>query len=165
MLCLSKKTEYALIALAYMARRGERVSSAREIAEAHDLPLPLLMKILKCMQHHEMLHSTRGVRGGYRLVADLGETTLFDLVAMMECPDRPGADCGCMDRAAAPAARARLARSEPSTGPALVLQERLVGFLQNMTLSDLVKPGPRTERQIAGRRTPNWRIEHAHSAD
>ena len=132
MLCLSKKTEYALAALAFMAGRGERLSSAREIAEAHDLPLPLLMKILKCMQHHELLQSTRGVRGGYRLVADLDETSLFDLVAMMECPDRPGAECGCMDHTADPMSRVRLSRTDPPQGPARALQYKLIEFLKDV---------------------------------
>ena len=172
MLCLSKKTEYALTALAYMARRGERLSSAREIAEAHGLPLALLMKILKCLQHHDILQSARGVRGGYRLVADLAETSLFDLVAMMECPDLPGAECGCMDHAADPMDRVKLARSEPASGPALALQYKLVDFLKNMKLSDLVQPGRLADAPGGGRLdvaaaglAPNWRYEHAHSAD
>lgn len=170
MLCLSKKTEYALAALAYMAGRGERVSSAREIAEAHGLPLALLMKILKCMQHHELLQSTRGVRGGYRLVADLDDTSLFDLVAMMECPDRPGAECGCMDHAADPMDRVKLNRSDPPQGPALALQHRLVEFLKNVKLSDLVRPGRQVDLPIvpmaaASGLTSNRRYTHAHSAD
>lgn len=170
MLCLSKKTEYALAALAYMAGRGERVSSAREIAEAHGLPLALLMKILKCMQHHGLLHSTRGVRGGYRLVADLEATSLFDLVAMMECPDRPGAECGCMDHAADPMDRVKLSRSEPVSGPARALQSKLVDFLKDITLSDLLRRGRQVEAParrplIAAGRAPNRRHTHAHSAD
>lgn len=170
MLCLSKKTEYALTALAFLARRGERVSSAREIAEAHALPLPLLMKILKCLQHHEMLQSTRGVRGGYRLLADLDETTLFDLVAMMECPDRPGAECGCMDHTADPMDRVKLSRSEPISGPALALQSKLVDFLKNMKLSDLLTRGrhvdaPARRPSVAAGLAPNRRNAHAHSAD
>lgn len=169
MLCLSKKTEYALTALAFMAARGERLSSAREVAEAHRLPLPLLMKILKCMHHHGMLLSTRGVRGGYRLVADLDETSLFDLVAMLECPDRPGAECGCMNHAADPMDRVKLSRSQPASGPALALQYKLVEFLKNMKLSDLVLPGRRIDvpagRQIAAGPAPQRRHEHAHSVD
>ena len=175
MLCLSKKTEYALAALAFMARRGARLSSAREIAEAHGLPLPLLMKILKCMQHHELLQSTRGVRGGYRLVADLDLTSLFDLVAMMECPDRPGAECGCMDHAADPMDRVKLNRSERPQGPALALQYKLVEFLKDVKLSALLMPGGRQNDDedddapdgwlVAAGLAPNRRPEHAHPAD
>ena len=168
MLCLSKKTEYALVALACLAERTHRVASAREIAELHGLPLPLLMKILKCMQHHGILLSTRGTRGGYRVIADLEETSLFDLVAMMECPDKPGLECGCMDHAAEPMARVKLARSEPAHGPAVALQYKLVGFLKDVKLSDLVMPGRRidvpAERLGAAGAGSNRSHAHAHSS-
>ena len=145
MLCLNKKTEYALSALAYLSERSHRVASAREIAQACRLPPALLTKILKCMQHHGMLLSTRGVRGGYRVVVDLDETALFDLVAMMECPDKPGTECGCMDHAADPMSRVRLFRSGPAHGPAMALQYKLVQFLKDVKLSDLVLPGRRID--------------------
>ena len=41
MLRLSKKTDYALISLAYVASQTGRASSAREIAERHDIPVEL----------------------------------------------------------------------------------------------------------------------------
>lgn len=145
MLCLSKKTEYALAALAYLAERSHGVASAREIAEAQGLPMQLLVKILKCLQNHEILLSTRGVRGGYRIVADLNLTSLFDLVAITECPDKPGLECGCMDHAADPMTRVRLSRSESTHGPVMALQYRLVRFLKDVRLSDLVLPGRRIE--------------------
>src|SRR5205085_10459782 len=116
-----------------------------EIAEAHSLPLPLLMKILKCLQHHEILSSTRGVRGGYRIVVDLEQITLFDLVAMMECPDRPSEECGCMDHASDPMSRVRFSRNEARHAPVAALQYKLVRFLKDVKLSDLVMPGRRIE--------------------
>ena len=66
MLALGKKMDYALISLAWLAERSGRAISAREIAEANDLPLPALMQILKTLHQHGMLRSTRGVKGGYR---------------------------------------------------------------------------------------------------
>ena len=169
MLCLNKKTEYALSALAYLSERSHRVASAREIAQACHLPLALLMKILKCLQHHGILLSTRGVRGGYRVVGDLDGASLFDLVAMMECSDTPGAACGCMDHAADPMTRVRLSRSEPAHGPAVALQYKLVQFLKDVKLSDLVLPGRRidvpAERLSAAGGTVNVRsYAHAHPA-
>src|SRR4051794_28846320 len=122
MLCLSKKTEYALAALAYLAEQSHRVASAREIAEASALPAAMLEKILKCLQHHGLLLSTRGATGGYRVVADLTEATLFDLVAMMECPDKPGEECGCMDHAADPMSRVRSSRNRARHAPVVALQ-------------------------------------------
>ena len=169
MLCLSKKTEYALAALAHLAEQSHRVSSAREIAAAYALPLPLLMKILKCLQHHGLLSSTRGVRGGYRVAGSLDETSLFDLVAMMECPDKPGTECGCMDHAADPMDRVKLNRSKPTVAPAVALQYKLVQFLKDVKLSDLVMPGRRidvpAERLFAAPGSATKRsYAHAHPA-
>ena len=145
MLCLSKKTEYALAALAHLAERTHRTSSAREIAEAQNLPPALLVKILKCLQHHGMLSSTRGVTGGYRIALDLNEASLFDLVAMMECPDRPGQECGCMDHGVDPLSRVRFSRNEARHAPVAALQYKLVRFLKDVKLSDLVLPGRRID--------------------
>src|SRR3954469_13532080 len=145
MLCLSKKTEYALAALAYLAEQSHRIASAREIAEAYALPPAMLVKILKCMQHHGLLLSTRGATGGYRVAADLAEATLFDLVAMMECPDKPGEECGCLDHASDPMRRLRFSRNEASHAPVVALQYKLVQFLKDVKLSDLVLPGRRID--------------------
>jgi DNA-binding IscR family transcriptional regulator len=49
MLRLSKKSDYALIAMKHLATRsdGGASSSAREIAETYDIPLELLAKVLQ----------------------------------------------------------------------------------------------------------------------
>ncbi|MBC7853098.1 MAG: Rrf2 family transcriptional regulator [Pirellulaceae bacterium] len=176
MLCLSKKTDYALSALAYLAGARD-VASARQIADAKNLPLPLLMKILKCLHHHKILFSTRGVHGGYRLSADLERTSLFDLVAMMECPDKPD-ECGCMDHAVSPLARMRASRrvadqqagDQPSTTragavhtPAGALQLKLVRFLQNVTLAELIKPARRVELPVEHGRSSGAVRRHAYA--
>jgi Rrf2 family protein len=145
MLCLNKKTEYALVALAHLAEQSHRVASAREIAEASALPPAMLEKILKCMQHHGLLLSMRGAAGGYRIVADLDEATLFDLVAMMECPDKPGEECGCLDHTVDPMSRVRFSRNKSSHAPVVALQYKLVQFLKDVKLSDLVLPGRRID--------------------
>src|SRR5688500_13588250 len=49
MFSLRKTTTYALIGLAHMANRPGDCVSAREIAVAHKLPQPLLMKVLKVL--------------------------------------------------------------------------------------------------------------------
>ena len=47
MLRLSKKADYALIAMKHLALRGDGSSSAREIAGLYDIPIELLAKILQ----------------------------------------------------------------------------------------------------------------------
>jgi DNA-binding IscR family transcriptional regulator len=48
MLRLSKKADYALIALRHLAANAERSAvSARELAETYDIPPELLAKVLQ----------------------------------------------------------------------------------------------------------------------
>ena len=48
MLRLSKKADYALIAMKHLALRGTNgSSSAREIAEQYDIPIELMAKVLQ----------------------------------------------------------------------------------------------------------------------
>src|SRR5437879_2283399 len=84
MLYVSKKTDYALMAMAYLAERTGRVASAREIAEAHQISAALLMNIIKTLQKHSVVHSTRGARGGYQLNGRLNEVSLYELMGMLE---------------------------------------------------------------------------------
>src|SRR4051794_32775944 len=76
---LRKTTTYALFSLAHMANRPADCISAREIAVAHALPPPLLMKVLKVMHAAGILRSVRGVKGGYQIATDLEQVSLYDL--------------------------------------------------------------------------------------
>jgi len=88
MLSLTKKTEYALIAVCHLARARERVISAREIAQTHSIPGPLLMNVLKTLNQSGVLTSVRGARGGYRLAIAPQRLSLADLIEKVEGPVR-----------------------------------------------------------------------------
>lgn len=67
MFVLTRKAEYALLAMAYLRRRSAsetgEVASAREIAAEYDIPLSVLMNLLKTLQREGLVTSVRG-RGG-----------------------------------------------------------------------------------------------------
>src|SRR4051812_32677231 len=68
MLRLSKKADYALIAMKHLARnQGVASVSAREIAEQYDIPIELMAKVLQRLVRTGLLVSTQGTRGGYTL--------------------------------------------------------------------------------------------------
>ena len=68
MLRLSKKADYALIAMKHLALRGDRgSSSAREIAALYDIPIELMAKVLQRLVRRGLLVSQQGTRGGYHL--------------------------------------------------------------------------------------------------
>src|SRR5438876_10320240 len=88
MLSFSRKTDYALIALAHLAGRGG-VASAREIAETYRLSTSLVMKILKRLQHKGIVRSVRGANGGYQLGLDLHSLSLYDLIETLRRMESP----------------------------------------------------------------------------
>jgi Rrf2 family protein len=68
MLSLSKKTDYALLALTYLTEVGAgRAANTREIADKYDIPVELLAKILQRLARAGLIASTAGPTGGYRL--------------------------------------------------------------------------------------------------
>lgn len=88
MLSLTKKSEYALVAICHLANSAEKVVSARDIAEQHLVPLPLLMNVLKSLNQRELISSVRGARGGYRLAVDPAAVTLAAVIEAIEGPVR-----------------------------------------------------------------------------
>src|SRR5947209_20107827 len=86
MLSLSKRTDYALIALAYLAGHAGRTASARQIAEERGLPAPLLMNILKDLHRVGIVESSRGTKGGYQLAVDPAKYCLHDLIVALDGP-------------------------------------------------------------------------------
>ena len=141
MLSLNRKTDYALVALAYMADRPGQWSSAREIAQGSQIPLPLLMNVLKTLHQGHILRSTRGVHGGYQIAADVERLSLFDLtrtVAQAEpAPDTASGEPECCGRY-------KIDKSGVH-GPVHAFHHKLRQFLKAVKLSDLVLPGRRID--------------------
>lgn len=88
MLRLSKKSDYALISMKHLAMRQDAgaSASAREIAEAYDIPLELLAKILQRLVRARLLVSVQGTRGGYRLGRAPGSITVADVIQAVDGP-------------------------------------------------------------------------------
>jgi Rrf2 family protein len=87
MLRLSKKADYALIAMKHLAVRGERSSSsAREIAEAYDIPIELMAKVLQRLVRRGLLASQQGTRGGYQLGRTAKQISVADVIQAIEGP-------------------------------------------------------------------------------
>lgn len=86
MLSLTRKTDYALIAMAELARRTPTMVSAREMSQGLGLPLPALTNILKQLTRSGLVSSTRGPNGGYRLARDSDRITLSNLIDAVEGP-------------------------------------------------------------------------------
>jgi Rrf2 family protein len=87
MLRLSKKADYALIAMKHLALRGDRgSSSAREIAELYDIPIELMAKVLQRLVRMRPLASTQGTRGGYMLGRPANTISVADVIEAIDGP-------------------------------------------------------------------------------
>ena len=87
MLRLSKKADYALMAMKHLALRGDRgSSSAREIAVQYDIPIELMAKVLQRLVQHGLLASHQGTRGGYQLSRLPRQITVADVIQAIDGP-------------------------------------------------------------------------------
>ena len=87
MLRLSKKADYALIAMKHLAVRGDRgSSSAREIAGLYDIPIELMAKVLQRLVRRGLLLSQQGTRGGYQLARTPVQISVADVIQAIEGP-------------------------------------------------------------------------------
>ena len=87
MLRLSKKADYALMAMKHLAARQDQAScSAREIAEAYEIPLELLAKVLQRLVRSRLLLSVQGTRGGYRLSRAANAIAVADVIQAVDGP-------------------------------------------------------------------------------
>jgi len=93
MLKLSKRTEYALMAVKYIARKKENnCITAKEISEGYNIPYGLLSKILQLLTKSNIVQSFQGTKGGYTLTRSPGSMTLIDIIRAVE-PDYQITDC------------------------------------------------------------------------
>ena len=87
MLRLSKKADYALLAMRHLAAQADRDAvSAREVAEAYDIPAELLAKVLQQLARAGLLGSHHGIRGGYALARPAKEMTVADVIQAIDGP-------------------------------------------------------------------------------
>ncbi len=87
MLRLSKKADYALIAMKHLAmREGGGTSSAREIAEEYNIPVELMAKVLQRLARRGLLVSQQGTRGGYHLAKGPESISVADVIQAIDGP-------------------------------------------------------------------------------
>jgi Rrf2 family protein len=87
MLRLTKKADYGLMALKFIAEHEDSVSlSAKDIAEAYHIPPQLLAKILQRLTKEGLLRSHAGMNGGYTLSKAAKDITAFEVIRAIDGP-------------------------------------------------------------------------------
>lgn len=87
MLRLTKKADYGLMALKYLAEHPQSAAlSAKDIAEAYHIPAQLLAKILQRLAKVGLVRSSAGMNGGYALAKDATKITAFEVIWAVDGP-------------------------------------------------------------------------------
>ncbi len=143
MALLSRKADYALLILAYLHHRPEG-GCARRIAERFQLKPAFAANVLKLLCRGGLVHSQRGVKGGYMLARAAEEIALCDLLDLLGEPFRL-ADCG----RPADEGGCGLEAVCPVRGAVSELDRRLRDVLRSVSLADLLRPSE--ARQVCQR--------------
>ena len=97
MLKLSKKTEYAVIAVMDMAiANNSSLVTAKDLSEKYNLPRELLGKVLQSLTRDGLIISHQGVKGGYRLALPPDQIDFNLIIKAVEGPIHL-VDCGVSD--------------------------------------------------------------------
>ncbi|MEJ5169645.1 MAG: Rrf2 family transcriptional regulator [Fimbriimonadales bacterium] len=81
---ISQTAEYALRAMAHLARGGDRPWTNQEIAEATQVPPGYLAKVMQGLARAGLIASRRGIRGGFVLSRDPSEITLYEVLQAVD---------------------------------------------------------------------------------
>lgn len=133
MLRLSKKVEYALIAVHYIASNRGRFISAKEIAEYYNISFEFLSKALQILMRKKFIISQQGVNGGYVLTKDPAYTFITEIIEAVEgkqtlvecCGEKNDETCTLHNRC-------------PIKNPMSIVQRKIDEALNTMSIADMV---------------------------
>jgi Rrf2 family transcriptional regulator, cysteine metabolism repressor len=81
---VTSKSRYAVVALAELARSGDRPVPIKELAERREIPDQFLEQLFSTLRRAGLLTSHRGMRGGYTLSRPAEEITVLEVVQTLD---------------------------------------------------------------------------------
>ncbi len=84
MLRITRESEYAFLLLSALLAEDDSPKSATVLAEATGIAAPVTGKVLKRLVRYDILTSTRGSKGGYRLSRQPHEISALEVVEAIE---------------------------------------------------------------------------------
>lgn len=131
MILISRKVDYAILALRYL-EQSPAGASARELACHYGLSRSFVANILKQLCQRGYVESHRGVHGGYRLAKPARDITLAEIIEALDGPFQL-LSCASDDEQSC-----RLEDVCPVKSPLKFVHDRLLATLSDVTLEDLV---------------------------
>ena len=83
---ISKRGEYACLALIHLCRNKDKSTRTKDISEAMDIPKKYLEQILIQLKTSGYVVSIRGSQGGYRLAKSPNEINVAEIIRLIDGP-------------------------------------------------------------------------------
>ena len=140
MLSLSKRADYALLALSHLAvtqaEDPKRLVNTKEIAEQYEIPGELLAKILQMLARGGIVASHPGPTGGYRLLRAPAAISIAEVItvidgplSILQCSNGHGDECKQFSRCTI-------------RDPMAEIERRVKNLLLEITLEDVSAAAP-----------------------
>ncbi len=92
MLKITKKVEYALIAIKHLSENPKKLSSVSDMSTTYGIPREILAKTMQALAKENIVDSVKGPQGGYRnknKTSDISLNKFFEVLegptAIMDC--------------------------------------------------------------------------------
>jgi Rrf2 family protein len=148
MIKINRKVEYALMVLKLMKEKtSSELTTAREVCDRFDTPFDTTAKVMQLMNTAGILHSHKGVKGGYGLNRDLSQVSYMELAQliegksfMMDCHEGP---CELMHKC-------------NITQPIKRLNDYLINIFNALSLNELLAE----DNLLALKKMPEKKVDH-----
>jgi Rrf2 family protein len=148
MIKINRKIEYALMVLKLMKDKApNELTTAREVCDRFESPFDTTAKVMQLMNTAGILHSLKGVKGGYVLSRDLSQVSYMELVEliegksfMMDCHEGP---CDLIHKC-------------NITQPIKRLNDYLINIFNALTLNELLAE----DNLLALKRLPEKKVDN-----
>ena len=105
MLKLSKKTEYAIIAILDMAGKPiDELLTAKDLSQKYNIPREIMGKVLQSLAKQGIIVSQQGAKGGYKLDIPLEQLNINSIINavdgpihLVDCKNETACDCSQLD--------------------------------------------------------------------
>lgn len=135
MLKLSKRVEYALLAMQDMAKRPDAIVSAKDLADRYSISQALVAKVLQQLVRDGIVRSYAGVNGGYALSTEAALISIERVIQAIEGQSNGLVDCQDSEEHTCSALESCTIRE-----PLSVLQERIKETFRSMSVAELASP-------------------------
>jgi FeS assembly SUF system regulator len=95
MLRLSRLADYGVVLMSQMASSHDHLHNAQTMADATQLPLPTVSKVLSVLARAGLLTAIRGAKGGFKLARSASQISVAEIISAL---DGPVALTQCIER-------------------------------------------------------------------